>query len=387
MGFPSLNKMNFLVVDDMDNMRRSIRAMLKLVNCGKDFYEAGNGRDALKVLEGCEEPIHFIISDWNMPHMNGTQLLNHIRASHKFRDIPFLMITAEANVEIVAEAAENDVDAYLTKPFVTASLEQKIKELLHSAANPDPYSAHLKKARELEEKGDLAGAIAETKKAAEIKRGVSRPLRELGRLYLKKNDMKQALLCFQNATEINRLDVTSYHYLGQIYYRMGKTDKAIEFFSRAMDINPRHSDRAFNFANLLLKKKKLKEAEKILVVVLRNNPANFDLREDIAETCNENGLYALAIKTYQELLRDDPERAYLNKKLGMALYRDGDRNESFQILEKAVVKFGDDIELLMFLANAYYELKMPVRAEKWATQVIRIDPEHKEAKEILDKCL
>ncbi|MCJ7603984.1 MAG: response regulator, partial [Desulfobulbaceae bacterium] len=211
--------MNFLIVDDQDNMRRSIRAMLKLINYGKEHFEAPNGREAWKFLTVNKAKIDFVIADYAMPFMKGTELLSRIRSHNTLRDIPFLMITAEANKEVVAEAAEHDVDAYLTKPFVTALLEHKIDELLSKAQNPDPLTLHLRLARDLEEKGDIPAAIEEAKKASAANPSSSRPFRELGRLMLKAGDMPKALKCFQKAIEINRLDVTSYHYLGQIFYR------------------------------------------------------------------------------------------------------------------------------------------------------------------------
>ena len=377
--------MNFLVIDDMDNMRRSIRAMLRLIHFGKDFYEAANGRDALKMLEKNGLPIDFIISDYKMPYMTGTELLFRLRGNRKYRDIPFLMITAEANQEVVAEAAEHDVDAYMTKPFVTASLEQKINELLYQAVNPSPLTLHMKNARDLEEKGDVDGAMEEAKKASAANPNSSRPLRELGRLSVKKGDFKSALRYFLNAIELNRLDVTSYHYLGQIYYKAGDIPKACEHFATAMEISPRHSDRAINFSKLLLKQNRLKEAEKVLKLVLRNNNDDIDLKEDVAEACGQNGLYEMGIKAYEEILRDDPERFYLKKNLGLTYRRAGLNNEAVRILEEALEKTGEDIEIMLELAYIYLDLKMPMRTDKWATRVIRVDPANKEAKELLLK--
>ncbi len=379
--------MTFLIVDDVDNMRRSIRAMLKLINYGTEFFEAANGRDAWKVLEKDDIKIDFIISDYNMPHMSGTELLNLVRAKREMRDTPFLMITAEANMDVVAEAAEHDVDAYMTKPFVTATLEQKINELLEKAKNPDTLTKHLIASRDLEEKGDIDGAIAEAKKATEAKTQSSRPFRELGRLFMKKSELKKAQLCFEKAIELNRLDVTSFHYLGQIFYRQGHIDKAMDNFSKAMAISPRHSDRALNFAKLLMKKNKLAEAEKVVRLVLRNNQDDTDLKEEIADMCNENGLNDVAIKIYRDVLREDPERFYLNKKIGIAFHRIGDENEAVKVLEKAAQKMSEDVELLMLIANIYLGMKLPMRADNWANKAIRIDPNHEEAKKILKQCL
>ncbi|HEX9715895.1 MAG TPA: tetratricopeptide repeat protein [Desulfurivibrionaceae bacterium] len=379
--------MVFLVVDDIDNMRRSIKAMLKLVQFGKEFYEAANGRDAWKLLQDENIAIDFIICDYNMPYMSGTELLGLIRATKKLRDVPFLMVTAEANMDIVAEAAEQDVDAYMTKPFVTATLEQKVMELLGQLNNPSPFNQLLLQARTLDEKGDLDGAIAAATEAAKLNDRSSKPYRELGRLFGKKGDLKKAQLCFEKAVEINRLDVSSYHALGQIYFRQGKMDMALENFNRAMEISPRHADRAMNFAKLLIKKKMMPEAEKVLRLVLKTKSNDIDFKEDIADTCSGCGLGELAVKSYREVLKADPERIYLNKKIGMALYAAGDSNEAVKMLEKAAEKASDDLELFLALGKAYFSMKQLIRADQWVSKVLRLDPGHKEARAILDKCL
>mgnify|MGYP001323113414 FL=1 len=379
--------MVFLVVDDIDNMRRSVKAMLKLVQFGKEFYEAANGRDAWKLLQDENIVIDFIICDYNMPYMSGTELLGLIRAAKKLRDIPFLMVTAEANMDIVAEAAEHDVDAYMTKPFVTATLEQKVLELLGQINNPSPFNQLLLQARTLEEKSDLDGAIAAATEAAKLNARSSKPYRELGRLFVKKGDLKKSQLCFEKAVEINRLDVSSYHALGQIYFRQGKMDMALENFNRAMEISPRHADRAMNFAKLLIKQKQLPEAEKVLRLVLKTKGNDIDFKEDIGDTCNGCGLGELAVKCYREVLKADPERSYLNKKIGMALYTAGDSNEAVKMLEKAAEKTSEDIELFLALGKAYYAMKQLIRADQWVSKVLRIDPAHKEARAILNKCL
>ncbi len=379
-------KLNFLIVDDMDNMRRSIRAMLKLIQFGKNHYDAANGKEAWELLSSGSVKVDFIISDWNMPKMNGTELLHMIRSSKKVKEIPFLMITAEANQSIVAEAAEQDVDAYLTKPFVTATLEQKIKELLHYTANPSPLTLLLKKATYWREKNEIDKAIECIRKATQINKRSSRPFRELGRLLLKKSDLKGAQSAFKKATELNRLDVPSYHYLGQIAFKLGDIDKAITHFTKALDLSPRHADRAFKVATLLLSQKKHKEAEKIFKIMLRSNSGNIDLHEDVAESCLENGLYNMAAKNYRLVINEDPERDYLLKKLGTSLLKDGRPKDAIEVFERAVQKYPEDIDILLSIAQSYLKVKMRMRADKWASKAVRIDPTNKLAQRILDQC-
>jgi len=380
-------QMTFLIVDDMDNMRRSIRAMLKLINFGKYHHEACNGKEAWKFLSAESAVVDFVISDWNMPKTNGTELLNLIRSSKKWKDTPFLMITAESNQSIVAEAAENDVDAYLTKPFVTATLELKIKELLNLVVNPTPLTQLLRKAEEYSEKNQIDQAIECVTMAVKGNIRSSKPLRELGRLYLKKDALDKALTCFQRATEINRLDLPSFQYLGQISLKQGDTEKALTYFTKAMELSPRNTDRALKLATLLLSRQKLAEADKILKVMLRNNPDDIDLANEVADMCLEHGLYDLAARTYRTVMAADPERQFLAKKLGQSLLKDGNPKEAIEVFEKSATKFPNDIDLLLTLAQAYLDINLKMRADQWASRVRRLDPKNTLAQTIINQCL
>jgi len=381
-----LGQINFLIVEDTDSMRRSIRTMLQLMGYGNKYYEAVNGKEAWNLLEENEKEIEFIISDYKMPYMSGTELLHRIRANSKWRYIPFLMITADANMEVVAEAAEHDVDAYITKPFVTASLEQKVRELYRQVHHPSAFDLHLRNTLELYEKGELDAAINEARLALDANSQSSRPYRELGRLYLAYGDLKNSLHYFRQATELNRLDVVSYHYLGQILHKLGDLDGAMENFGKAMGISPRHSDRAFSFAKILLCQQHFKEARKVIKMLLRNNSGNIGFKEEIADACNEAGLYEVAIKAYREILEQEPNRFYLHKRLGIALHHNGNNAKAVQVLEESIERFGEDMESLLALAEAYLDMKMMVRADKWAVRAVRLDPKSLQARELLDKC-
>ena len=229
------------------------------------------------------------------------------------------------------------------------------------------------------------GRGAATRAVAENNQS-SRPFRELGRLYRMKGDLKNSLLNFRQATELNRLDVVSYHALGQILHQLGDLNGAMENFSKAMEISPRHTERAFNFAKILLRQQQHKEARKVMKILLRNVGDDIDLKEQIADLCNEQGLYDVAIKVYREVLGADPNRFYLVKKLGIAYQRNGNNSKAVQILEEAVEKYGEDIDSLLALANAYFDMRMVVRADKWAVMAIRLDPGNEAARELLDKC-
>jgi two-component system chemotaxis response regulator CheY len=119
-------KMNILVVDDFATMRRIVRNILKQLGY-ENILEADDGSSALEVLK--REKIQFIISDWNMPQMSGIELLKTVRATEEWKDLPFLMVTAEGQKENVIEAVKNRVNNYILKPFTPETLMEKINKI------------------------------------------------------------------------------------------------------------------------------------------------------------------------------------------------------------------------------------------------------------------
>jgi two-component system chemotaxis response regulator CheY len=120
-------KMKILVVDDFGTMRRIIKNILRQIGY-VNIFEADNGVSALDVLR--QEKIEFIISDWNMPEMPGIELLKAGRASEEWKDLPFLLVTAEGQKENVLEAVKHKVSNYVVKPFTPETFTEKINQIL-----------------------------------------------------------------------------------------------------------------------------------------------------------------------------------------------------------------------------------------------------------------
>lgn len=116
--------MKILIVDDFDTMHKIIRNCLTEAGY-EDVIQAYDGHGALFHLN--KHKVDLIISDWNMPKMTGIELLKAVRANPKLADIPFIMLTAEAEKNNIAEAIKADVDQYLIKPFSAEILAKKIK--------------------------------------------------------------------------------------------------------------------------------------------------------------------------------------------------------------------------------------------------------------------
>ena len=118
--------MRVLVVDDFSTMRRIVRNILRQIGLA-NVVEADDGTTAWDILN--REKIDFIVSDWNMPKMPGIELLRKVRSSEQFANLPFLMVTAEAQQENIIEAVQAKVSNYIVKPFTADTLKQKIDKI------------------------------------------------------------------------------------------------------------------------------------------------------------------------------------------------------------------------------------------------------------------
>jgi two-component system chemotaxis response regulator CheY len=118
--------MKIMVVDDMSTMRRIVKNILKQLGFG-NVEEAENGQEALAKMRA--DRFGFVVSDWNMPVMSGIELLRAIRADGALKDIPVLMVTAEAQKENIIEAVQAGVSNYIVKPFTAETLQEKMNKI------------------------------------------------------------------------------------------------------------------------------------------------------------------------------------------------------------------------------------------------------------------
>ncbi|MBU0992377.1 MAG: response regulator [Proteobacteria bacterium] len=376
-----LQDMSVLIVDDMENMCKSIRAMLKVLNFGKRFRVAHNGREALKILK--EGDIDLAIIDWNMPIMTGVELLVNIREDKNLRDTPVVMITAEANREIVAEAGESDIDAYILKPLTVKSIGDKIVNVIDRTNNPSPMMLYLKKSRVFEETGDLDAAIEEAKLALKADPNSSRPVRVLGQLYYKKQDIDIAEKCFLKAIKMNKLDVFAYHHLGEISLKKNNIEKAETYFDKAMSISPRHVSRGIYFGKILVQKKKFDKAKKVFSRTLKFSEDPMPLREELIDFCIQNVMYDFAKTLIEELLRQLPTRTDMEFKLGLVYLKIGESKKALEHFLIAEKQDTQNFEVKLHIAKLYIEAGQIFRADQALSDVLRLDPGNSEAKSLL----
>lgn len=129
-----------LILDDMLTMRKIVKKALRDVGF-TEIQEATDGHEGWAVLEGSALPIQLIVSDWNMPNCTGLEFLKKVRADARFAKLPFILLTAEAEVHQVKEALIAGVTNYIVKPFTPDTLRMKLDQTYQKITSSGAASA------------------------------------------------------------------------------------------------------------------------------------------------------------------------------------------------------------------------------------------------------
>lgn len=380
-----IKKMSIAIVDDIESMCKSIRGMLKILEIGDKFFYGFNGKEALDIVK--EHKIDLLIMDWNMPVMNGLEALGYIRDIERLRDLPVVMITAEASREMVAQAAESEIDAYILKPLTVKALGDKISWLIDNINNPPPMFVHLKKARIYKEKGDVESALEEMKAAMNADPSSSRPPRDMGLFYMEQHDHVSAEKYLLKAAGMNRYDVFAFHHLGELYLIKDNIDLAARYFDKAMQISPRHVARGIYFAKALIKKGNSEKAVKVFDKALTLSANDPDLMEDVANFCMVNEVHDYAIRSFESILKKHPKRTDIMMKIGVLLTKIGKTNEALDYFFRVEEREPQNLDVKFHMAHGFIDIDQVYRAEKALRDVLAIDPDNTKAREILKTLL
>ena len=124
---PNAIALKVLIVDDQNSVRQMTRMNLEEIGI-RHIHEAENGQQAMETAS--LQPLDLIISDFNMPEMDGLGLLRAVRSHPVVRKVPFILLTGRGDRELVVKAAQAGVNNYLVKPFTAAVLRQKIEQVM-----------------------------------------------------------------------------------------------------------------------------------------------------------------------------------------------------------------------------------------------------------------
>jgi tetratricopeptide (TPR) repeat protein len=372
--------LTILVVDDQREVRRSIRNMLGSLGYGTVFEE----RDGLEAWQRLlTVPVDVAIVDWVMPGLSGIDLLRRVRKEERIRNLPFIMVTGELAEEVVAEAAETDVDAYIIKPFSVQTLDEKIRVVLERRANPSPLDGHLRHAQVYLEEGEYNRALVELEEAMSLQPENPRVYQNLGDLYVRRGMLADAEKAFQKAILLEPRFTRAYDSLADVYLRRGDLERVIVAMRQATAISPKNANRQMNLGKILLESDAVEDAKKAFEQAVREAPADQPIRREIAEALLARNLNREAEDVFRALLKENPTDLHLYNRLGMACRRQGRHQDAIDLYRKAIRMDPDDDHLHYNLARALVEVGRRDEARAHVLKALELYPDFGEAGDLL----
>ncbi len=372
-----IEKMSILVVDDVKTMRGIIRNLLKGLNIGKTLYMAENGVEALKILNSAR--IDFALVDWKMPVMNGAQLVETIRNDHSLRDLPVVIISAESELDVVLDAAEIEVEAYLIKPLTPAILDQTIQSVVEQVNYPDAATLHIRHARLLEEKNNVPAAIEQMKKAVQLRPNASRILRNLGLLYQKNGDDITMGKCLKKAVAINPKDAISRYLLAKFFWKQKDLVSAADLFLEIISMTRKFYSQAMELGEELLEHNHSQLAKNIFSTMMSNAGMNLPLKEKIIGLCMEHKEFEYCKLLLKTAIKDHPSNHDLIYRMGDVCEQSGDQDKALECFLEVENRQPGNIDVKLKLARILLGKKKILRADDFLNQVLARDPNNRQA--------
>ena len=350
---------------------------------GYEFIdEANNGENCLKKMFDFQPD--FLILDWNMPRMAGIEVVQKTREGQRFSDIPILMVTAEVEESQIAQAAENDIDGYIIKPFVALTLESKIKSILERRSSPTEFDKLIQGGINLTKQEDYGKAIEMFEKALELSPKSARVRQLIGEAYKKMGNIEKAEESLQEAVSINPQYIKVHQSLGDLYQEVGDKEKALVSFEKAIKISPHNSKRQTTLGKMYLESGDVEQAEKAFEKAVEAEPNNPELKTNIGEIFLAGGHAEKAAAAFKHSL-NQKEDIHVYNRLGIALRRKGRVNEAIKEYHKAIKLDQNDEGIHYNIGRAYIEANNKPKAVHHFKKALGINLDFKDAQLILKK--
>ena len=372
-----IESMSILIVDDMKSMRLTIRKMLQNLKIGSNLMFAENGREGLAILK--KENCDIAIVDWNMPVMNGIEMLEKIRNDRDLRDMPVIMVTAESKRDIVSDGAESEIDAYLLKPLTLEILDEKIRTVVKKVNNPDPASIHRLKARDLEEKQDYSGAIEQIRNALKHSPSASRLLRQLGLLYFKVKQPGIAEKCLLKAASVNKQDIITRVHLTDFYIKQNKLEEAAQYFLEILSLSTKYNEKAMIFAEKLLTEGSKRPAFKIFSKIIIRSKKYNAVRERVINICLGHNEFEYSLSLLEQSLKKNPSNYDIVYKAGLVCLEADDTEKALKYFIEVDRHIKDHVNAKFQIAKILVHKGKVILAENYLTQILKIDQTNEDA--------
>ena len=346
----------------------------------KNYTIATSAANALKKLKKDRE-INFIILDWEMPFMNGIELLNHLRKSEYYADIPVLMLIEDITDKKILYAIGEGADGYMEKPFSEKELLIIINQVLQAKLQPDPMRYHIQRIHSLRLQRQINEAISEAKKILEKHNNESIML-ALSQCYLTKKNFRDAKLTTQKAIDMSG-SYQAYHLFGKICIEEGSFEESIEYLQKAYEINPMLTDALIDMGKAYLNLGNTKEATDLFGALQDSDLTDFNYTS-IASAYLGTGDMSTAGKYLEEARAPMLESIGIFNKYAIELRKAGQLDEAIEQYKRCLRIDPLNHILILNTALTYTELKNFEEAEKLLVKCLDIDPNYENAKRLLN---
>jgi CheY-like chemotaxis protein len=370
---------NILVVDDMAQMRETVRSMLRVYGYSNQFL-AESGSQALALIES--HSIDMIITDWNMPNMTGIELVKKVKNDPNLFTIPMLMISDERTIDKVLYAIEEGVDSFLVKPFSEQELIKHVKLLSWKINNVEEIDEQIFEMRKLKLSGDYRDALELGHRILNVKNNPRVVLMLSECLY----HVKEYDKAINMIMDIEEDLITSEHtnLIGKIYMKLGNHDQGIFYLEQAASKNGLNQDRKIDLARAYASVGKLEEAEKVLNMVIDSKPTDLNF-VDIAQLFLDMGEVDKAGSYLKQTVDPIPDTVSVFNNYAIAL-RKADRYEESATIYKRCLQITPDSGILNYnLGFLLTRLGKLTEAKKVLQRALKLNPEDQHTKSLLER--
>ncbi|MBI4798416.1 MAG: tetratricopeptide repeat protein [Desulfarculus sp.] len=379
----SFGSLTVLVVDDVVNMRRLLKNMLRQMGV-TNILEASDGILALDVL--VRNTVDLVLCDWNMPQMKGIEVLKFVRAKQEIKNMPFIMVTAEVKEDVIAEAAETEVDAYLLKPFTLQQLQDRVTHVLKLQEEVSEIDQRLARGMSYITTRQMDKAAEELKAALAINPKSPRTLYTMGKLFEEQGADSRAKEMFEKAVTISPKFLKGHEALANLFQALGDMDGYIKHMEKAVKISPRNMERRFMLGQSLVSAGRKDEAKKLFNEILQTATAQFaEIAEKVGEALLAIGEAEEAEKAFNKALETSPESLHLFNRLGIAFRQQKKYAEAIANYKKALQVAPGNSALMYNLGRAFFEAGDKKSALSTLGALVKAHPDFTEAQDLLAK--
>jgi len=338
-----------MIVNDKPELRSLIRNYLRDEGY-TNLTISENGLSALKKAQ--TEGVDLILADYNLPGLNGLDLLKEIRRDKKLKEVPFILISSQIEQKYVAKAAEYKVSGYVLIPFSYQTLIKKVNQVLDRRINPSEGEKYYQEANSLAQSGNLTAALEMYKQALEAAKSSMAVLHyKIGRTHEALDQEGEAETDYRRAVKMSNYYVEAFDALGTLSLKKNEPEEALSYLRHSSEISPLNADRQRYLGEALLESGHFEEAEKA---------------------------FRLALKL-------DPSQTHIFNRLGITLRQQGKLEEAARYFHKALEVAQDDENLWFNLSRVYYDQGQKEEALKHLKQALSLNPDFEEARDLIEQ--